>query len=316
VPKSSELSSNEQLIISTDSLSIESTFLLHFSLNTFPYSIGECKWVGQDSIECFAYNKYTQIIDTLLGVFSKNRSLELISVQKKVIFRASFKENGNGEGVLSTNTKAFFTNIYISKFIQDGVENHFIDSLVSNTNNKKKIDFQIILPKFKYSSAAKEKIFSQVTTLSQEYVQTYIDSLQRSDILFLKIRTTCTLLGTKLCTYSFSIENNIDVRNPLFGITFMLSNGTLVTTDVVNESLRTNFLPQFFSEFKALYKTNDTIIPSTKYVLFSVNEITYYSTLKNRIKPPFVVPLIILRKYINPSSMLETVLKEQQLFAH
>lgn len=216
-----------------DSISVVSSFLIHIPSERSIYSVIECTKTMSDSIRCFAFNVKSQSFDTLYGYFNKARAFEITNSTNSVNIRASFKENGNGSGVLSTSDSSTFVEIRFAPFIIDSFFVEGKDSVLSFSSKFNNIEYQLTFPTFQNPSVRKNVIFSSMMKNSLLFFQQYVDSLNPKEFHYLKYKALCKKVGKDIWNYSWypDSENKKDV--PLFEISFQESTTLIISTNTV-----------------------------------------------------------------------------------
>lgn len=267
-----------------DSISNTTSFLIVVRTNQSLYSLIECTKTTNDSIKCFAFNTRTKSFDSLIGYFNKDRAFEITNFQKTVNIRASFKEDGNGRGVISTSLSADYLELRLAPLIIDSTFVRGKDSVFSTINTSNNIEYRLTFPTFKNQSIRKNVIFSAMIQNSQMFFQHYIDSLNSKEFHFLKYTAKCKKIGKDIWNYEWFLESEIQKGIPLFELSFDESTCSIITTKSLN-SLR------LFNNVNIPIKTFDTkeidSLPFSNTIGITEKGISIYYPKISRLYYPF-----------------------------
>jgi hypothetical protein len=217
-----------------DSMSTDSSYLVVTKTNHRLYSLIECFKTTKDSIKCFAFNTKTQSFDSLIGYFNNDRAFEITNTQKTVTIRASFNEDGNGRGVISTSLSTDYLEMKLAPSISDSTFVRGKDSIFTTVNTSNNIEYLLTFPTFKNQSVKKNVIFSAMIRNSQIFFQHYIDSLNAKEFHFLKYRAKCKKIGKDIWNYEWFLESEIQQGIPLFEISFDEYTCSIISTTSLN----------------------------------------------------------------------------------
>lgn len=271
-----------------DSVSVVSSFLVLIPSEKSIYSVIECTKITTDSIRCYAFNDKSQSFDTLYGYFNQARAFEITNSTNSVNIRASFKENGNGNGVLSTSFSSTFVEFRFAPFIIDSFFVEGEDSVLSFTSKLNNIEYQLTFPTFKHPSARKNVIFTTMVKNSLLFFQQYVDSLNPKEFHFLKYKAICKKVGIDIWNYSWYpySENKKDLA--LFEISFQESTSMIVSTKTVESTLENNYKGEITSSIVALKLLIDSV-PISNFIGVSEKGISIYNPHKSTKYFPFQI---------------------------